>query len=64
MKFNPVITVKEFMVDLEDNNDNEYNENGFHALPNSHVPQDVKEEIQKIMAAHYVVFIFPLWWER
>jgi len=64
MKFNPVMSIKEFMVDLEDNNDNEIVEHGFQALPNCHIPLDVKEEMNKVMAAHYVVFVFPLWWER
>jgi NAD(P)H dehydrogenase (quinone) len=64
MKFNPVMSIKEFMVDLEDNNDNEIIENGFQALPNCHIPIEVKEEMNKVMAAHYVVFVFPLWWER
>ena len=29
MKFNPVMSIKEFMIDLEDNNENEISENGF-----------------------------------
>lgn len=63
MKFNPVMSIKEFMVDLEDNHENEIAENGFSSLPSSHIPLEVKEEMNKVLAAHYIVFVFPLWWE-
>ena len=64
MNFNPVMSRKEFMVELEHNHDNDIIENGFSSLTNFQIPTEIKEEISKVLAAQYVVFIFPLWWER